>query len=216
MEITFSKLSEYICGCQITGRPYLIGIDGMSAAGKSTFSERLGLAISDMGRTHSIIPMDDLFSPEVHQSENNSLYPGFDMKWIKNDIIDPLKKGVSVSFQRYDKVTKSMAEWRDIPANAIIILEGIFTTGELLGNALDLRLWVECPREKILDRADERSGPGSRDLWEVQWLPAEEAYITREISGSDYDLTIDGTWQGPGAFESISVRNTALKNWLKG
>jgi uridine kinase len=80
------------------------------------------------------------------------------MEWIRSEIIRPIRDSKTVKFRRYDKTTKSMAEVREIPENIIIIFEGIFTTGRLLGDYLDLRLWLDCPRETVLKRGEIRSG----------------------------------------------------------
>ena len=218
MMITFSQLARFICSGQQPGWAYLVGIDGRSASGKSTFSERLGEAIAALGSPYSIIPMDDLFSPDVYEKEAaTSLNPGFDMGWIRSEIIDPLKNGEAVRFQRYDKLTKTMDGWRDIPGKAIIILEGVFTTGRLLGDAHNLRIWLDCPRETLLDRADEREGPGARTVWETKWLPAEDAYIAREKPDSTADLTVDGACKDEAdAFRPVLIRNPLLKNLPQG
>ena len=215
MEIKFSRLASFISANHKAGRPYLVGIDGMSAVGKSTFSERLGQAMAAENLAYSIIPMDDLFSIELHQQEKDSLYPGFDMEWIRSEIISPLKDGKTVKFRRYDKISKSMAEVLEISGNTIIIIEGIFTTGRLLGDYLDLRIWLDCPRETVLERGEIRSGEMRSD-WEGKWLPAEDAYITREASSMTSDLTVDSTWQEKeGMFISTITRNPGLADWLK-
>ena len=215
MEINFSRLASFIGANHKAGHPYLVGVDGMSAAGKSTFSERLGEAIGAENQAYSIIPMDDLFSIELHQQEKDSLYPGFDMEWIRCKVISPLKDGKTVKFRRYDMISKSMAEVREIPENIIIIFDGVFTTGRLLGDYLDLRIWLDCPRETVLERGEIRSGE-PRSAWESKWLPAEDAYITREASLWTSDLTVDSTWQEKESmFRATLIRNPRLADWLK-
>jgi uridine kinase len=206
MIISFSRLADFICDCHKPGCPYILGIDGMSASGKSTFAERLKKAIDARGHDCFIIPMDDLFSPELHR---DTLYPGFDMDRIKSGILDRLKEGKSVGFRRYDKESKAMAGYREIPENAVILFEGVFTTGKLLGDFMDLRIWLDCPREKVLERGEARSG-NPRTEWESKWLPAEDAYMAGEAPFGASDMTVDGAWEGDGEFRAASIRNSLL------
>jgi len=214
LEVSFSRLAGFIGARRKPGQPLLVGIDGMSASGKSTFSGLLGKAMAGANVANCIIPMDDLFSPELHGRVKESLYPGFDMEWIKSGIISPLKNGEMVKFRRYDHINKTMAEVREIPANLIIIFEGVFTTGHILGGYLDLRIWLDCPRDTILERGEKRSGE-PRSSWERKWLPAEDAYIARENPSAASDLVVDSTWQRSSMFRATLIRNTSLSKWLK-
>ena len=214
MIIPFSRLAAFICESHNPGQPYIVGIDGMSASGKSTFARHLKEAIDALGHHCFIIPMDDLVSPELYGNDAGSLYPGFDMERIKSDIVGRLREGKNISYHRYDRESKAMAEWREIPGNAVILLEGVFTTGRLLGDSLDLRIWLDSPRETLLERGEARSGT-PRAKWESKWLPAEDAYIAREAPDGASDMIIDGAWCGNGEFKAVLIRNSRLAERMK-
>ena len=120
-------------------RPFMIGIAGGSASGKSTFSEQLKNALNKSGYEVKELHMDAYFKPEgerpVHHAPftnkeyRDDNYPAaFDLDKLKQDLKNVVQAGES----------------------QIIIIEGLLTLWDReIYNQLDLRLFVEC-------RSDER------------------------------------------------------------
>jgi len=85
-----------------------------------------------------------------------------------------------------------LAEWRDLPPTAFVILEGVSASRAAFRPFLSYTVWIETPREERLRRGLERDGVEARDQWEA-WMAEEDAHIERERPREKADIVIKGT-----------------------
>ncbi|WP_370541796.1 hypothetical protein [Alicyclobacillus sp. SO9] len=71
----------------------------------------------------------------------------------------------------------SLADWHTVPLGGIVIVEGVYSLRKELFDQYDLSIWIDCPRDVRLSRGLERDGEEARDLWENQWMIAEDMYV---------------------------------------
>jgi uridine kinase len=122
------------------GKPFLIGIAGGSASGKSTFCDKLEKELRTLKTT--VFHMDDYFKPESERPCTKAFITGekyiddnhpltIDLEKLIIDVKETVKK-------EYD----------------VIIIEGLLTLwAENIYEMLDLKIYVDCrPDERIVRR----------------------------------------------------------------
>lgn len=173
----------------------IIGVDGCGGAGKSTLANKIKNKFS----TVTIVHMDDFYLPSAQivneHPMNKSVGADFDWKRLLEDVLDPISNGIEGCYKRYDWETDSLAESHTVPANGIVIIEGVYATRQELAELYDLKIWVNCPRETRIKRGIARDGEAARDMWENNWMVAEDMYVESHKPHAFADIIIDGTNQ---------------------
>jgi uridine kinase len=75
----------------------------------------------------------------------------------------------------------------------MVIVEGVYCTRDELASFYDFRIWIACPRELRLARGIARSGESIREVWERDWMVAEDLYIAAQRPQERADLVLDGS-----------------------
>lgn len=156
----------------------VIAIDGPGGAGKSTLAAKISMALGDA----PIIHTDDFASWE------NPL------NWwprLIEQVLEPLSANWPARYQRYDWITKQLAEWHDVQPVQFIVLEGVSASREAFRPYLAFSIWVDTPRDERLRRGLERDGEDARGLWE-QWMAEEDRYVEREDPVKNADVVVSG------------------------
>ncbi|EFI64615.1 MULTISPECIES: uridine kinase family protein [Bacillus cereus group] len=171
----------------------IIGIDGCGGAGKSTLANKIKSNFS----TVTIVHMDDFYLPSAkivnEHPTNKSIGADFDWKRLLQEVLDPISNGIEGCYKRYDWETDSLAESHTVAANGIVIIEGVYATRQELAGMYDLKIWVNCPRETRIKRGIARDGEAARDMWENNWMVAEDMYVEIHKPHEFADFIIDGT-----------------------
>ena len=166
------------------GRPVLVAIDGRGGSGKST----VAATIAEQLPGAIVLHTDDFAF---------GWSGGWDWKRFQAQVLRPVLAGLPATYQRYDWNTDQLAEWHDVPAaTQTLILEGVSSTRLDLGDAWDVTVWVEAPRQVRLTRGLERDGESSRHLWD-QWMAAEEEWIAATCPMDRCDFVVDGSSSPP-------------------
>lgn len=137
--------------------PYIVGISGGSAAGKTMVAglleEKLALY------TPVVIGVDRYFLDKSHLPPDEMEKQNYDIPEALNferlaDDLEILTKGKSVKIPIYDYVTrKALAEKEAIKPSRLIIVEGILLFHpEILKPFLDFTIFVHANREERLRR----------------------------------------------------------------
>ncbi|MDP1417653.1 NB-ARC domain-containing protein [Peribacillus simplex] len=173
---------------------YILAIDGRGGSGKSTLASSIQAEFPGSAVVH----MDDFYLPS---SDRVQLPPsqkriGADYDWerVYNQILKPLTSGEKEArYQRYDWETDTMAEWHEVPAGGLVIIEGTYSIREEWAGYHDFTIWVECPRDQRLKRGLERDGEDARQMWEDNWMVQEDLYVGVQMPQERANLIVDGT-----------------------
>lgn len=157
----------------------LVAIDGAGGAGKST----LAASIAEQLDSARIVCLDDFARPSA---------PGWDRDRFRRQVLSPLLAGQNACYQRWDWPTDAGAEWHRVPADSIVIIEGVSSTRSELGDCWDLTIWVDTPRSIRLERGLQRDGEAMRSQWTEVWMPEEDAYVAAQRPAERADLLING------------------------
>lgn len=170
----------------------LIGIDGCGGSGKTTFANLMKEACSSV----TVVHMDDFYLPSSQiikaQPANKPIGADFDWKSVLINILIPVSRNIEGAYQRYDWETDSLAEWHNVPVGGIVIIEGVYSIRKELANIYDLTIWVDCPREIRLRRGLNRDGEEARQLWENNWMVAEDLYVKHHQPMERADIVVKG------------------------
>jgi uridine kinase len=143
---TFAALAARILARPAQCGPVrLVAIDGPGGAGKSTFAARLADALGQVRVVHT----DDF------ASWDNPL------NWwprLEQQVLQPLGAGRTGRFQRYDWDRRALAEWHEVPAVGVLILEGVSSARRAVAERLTYVVWIQADPEVRLRRGLERDG----------------------------------------------------------
>ncbi|MCX7921192.1 MAG: uridine kinase [Clostridia bacterium] len=171
----------------------LVGIDGCGGSGKSTFAKKL----ADLSPAIMLVHMDDFYLPSnlIIKGDAYTKPIGADFDWprLRDQLLDPISAEKNGVYQRYDWCTDTIAEWHLVPTGGIVLVEGVYSTRQELSHYYDFKVWVDCPSEIRLARGIQRDGEASRELWEKNWMVAENKYVEEHRPFERADLVIDGS-----------------------
>ena len=170
-------------------KPYLVGIAGGSASGKSSFIEDLRNALPNNSVT--VVSQDNYYFPKEKQQKDENGWINFDLPTaIDRDLflqdLEKLCSGESIetteyTFNNNDKDQNII----QISPRPIIIMEGLFVFHyEEIREKLDLRIYIDVQEQIKLHRRlkrdkEERGYPEDevRYQWEHHVIPSYKKYL---------------------------------------
>jgi uridine kinase len=183
--VTLDELTAWVAGlAPSAGGTAVLAVDGPSGSGKSTLAVALGARTGG-----TVVQMDDL-------------YPGWDgladavprvVEWI----LRPLSHNGSARYRRYDWVENRYAEWHDVGAPALVVLEGVASGATACAPHLAGLVWVEAERDERFRRGIARDGEAYLPHWQ-RWALQEEAHFARERTRERADVVLDAGQTPPG------------------
>lgn len=175
--VEYSDLAEWLHE-HAGGRPILVAVDGHGGSGKSTFAQRL----AELEPKAQLVHTDDFAL---------GITDGLDAQRLRSHVIEPLSRGASARYQRFDWPSQELAEWHELTPDGIVIVEGVSSLRREFGDVWNLSVWVEADRSTCLRRGLQRDGEDALPLWQA-WLAEEDRYIARDNPRSKADLVVDG------------------------
>ena len=160
------------------GNTRIVAIDGPGGAGKTTFAARLAHALGEA----QIIHTDDFASWE-HQFDWSPR--------LLADVIEPLRVGRAGRYRRYDWAGRALAEWHEVPAAPVLLVEGVGAGRREFATALAFVAWIETPPEVRLARGIERDGENMRAFWN-QWIAGERRHFAQDRTRDRTSLVVCG------------------------
>ena len=170
----------------------VVGIDGCGGSGKSTLAD----AMRRLDPSIAIVPMDDFYrrlQPTTPPAFPDEVGAQIDWRRLVRQVLEPLARGEPGRYQRFDWNSQALAEWHKVPPGVLVLIEGVYATRSALAPLLDLRIWVETPRDVSAERGIARDGELSRDWWLTHWLADERRYVAHERPARTADVIVDGT-----------------------
>ncbi len=170
-------------------KPYLVGITGGSASGKTRFLNQLGEMFSR--EEVCVLSQDNYYKSAQEQIRdeqghiNYDLPEGLDLDDFRNDIFK-LSQGEVVKRREYRfQHEEQRGEWMEFRPAPIVIIEGLFIFyRDDIFNQFDLKIFIDAQDEIKLNRrlsrdTAERNIPADFVLyqWENHVMPAYRQYL---------------------------------------
>lgn len=158
--------------------PDIVGIDGCGGAGKSSLAAAVSAALGGV----PVVPTDDFASWE----DPIGWWPR-----LIDQVLEPLALGHSAKYQRYDWQRRTLAEWRTVPCEPVILVEGVTATRRAFRPYLTFAVWVETARTERLRRGLQRDGDAMAAQW-AAWMDEEDRYVADERPDLHADAVVRG------------------------
>jgi uridine kinase len=186
-----------------------VAIDGFTAAGKTSLGHELARELSGRGRPVLRASLDDFKRPwsERHLYDRTSgegyYRNAFDREAACRLLLDPSSPTADgmVALCSIDPLTQvdHSATKVAMPANGVLIVDGVFSYRPEINSYWDLRIWVEIDAELSISRglardADINGTPEEAEaLHRDRYLVGEQVYISEVDPRALVDVIIDNT-----------------------
>ena len=167
--------------------PLIIAIDGRCASGKSTLAAYLKETLHC-----NVIPMDHFFlQPHMRTSQRLSQPGGnVDYERFLSEVLIPLTKGGSFSYQPYNCQKQSLDEGIKVTPTVITVIEGSYSCHPYLQDYYDLKIFLSTSPDKQRLRIKERNGEDGWKIFQGKWIPLEELYFNNLEISQECDIHI--------------------------
>lgn len=212
-----NRLARYIAGFS-PPHPLRAGIDGRTAAGKTSIADELVAPLEKLGRTVIRVEIDEFHHPLAIRRGQHELPPwqqyyldSYDHAAIRNELLLPLGPGGDRRYRRaiLDSLhdTAVDAPSRLAPPDAVILIDGVFLFRPELDDLWDLRIHVDVDAGDSL-----RRGP-DRDLaWMDSIEAAEAKYHSTYIPAEDhYDALVKPQHRADVVVDNRELANPRLR-----
>lgn len=191
MQEIVHELISHITSIPNEERPYLVAIDGLSGAGKTTFVKKLDHELKNQKYQTFIFHTDN------HIVEKNSRYLTGNEEWYEYYYLQwDVNLLTSILFERlhqncrmlnlpfYDKENDDHSiKPVMIEPESVVLIEGIFLQRKEWRNFFDFTIFIDCPRnvrfERVLKR-DQYIGDyeAIQSKYKRRYWPGEDYYVS--------------------------------------
>jgi uridine kinase len=178
-----------------------VAVDGLTAAGKTSFGHELADALSRVGRPVLRASLDDFKRPwaERHRydRESGSGYyrNAFDYDALSRLLLEPFAAAdaAGCALCSIDPLTQvdHSTERTPVEPTAVLVVDGVFALRRELDRHWDYRIWLDVPEDASLSRGRARDGAVAGHLHETRYLPAERLYLAEADPMQRADAVID-------------------------
>ena len=202
-EITKSILFQY-SGRTNINRPFLVAIDGLSGAGKTTLIKRIESEIRSNDYKVMIIHIDDHIVKRNKRYDTGYeewyeyYYLQWDVEMLVNHLFETLhNNSLELVLPYYNHSTDSFTtKQTPIPSDAIVLIEGIFLQRKEWQSFYDYIIFLDCPREIRYKRVLERDSyigdyQARLDKYKRRYWPGEDHYMKEVKPIENADVVID-------------------------
>jgi uridine kinase len=172
LEPLVAALASHATGLE---RPYVVAVDGRSAAGKTMLAAALGERLEA-----TVIAGDDFYAGGTQvRSERPAALVSACTDWREQRIVlEALRSGQDASWHAFDwdvfdgRACEALTTASPSP---FVILEGVYAARPELADLIDLAVLVRVDEGVRAARFDAREG--AIGPWERQWHAAEDYYF---------------------------------------
>jgi uridine kinase len=187
--------------------PVRIAIDGVDAAGKTTFADELAPAIEALGRPVIRASVDGFHNPAATRYRQGALSPegyfhdSFNYPALIEALLQPLGPDGSLAFRRAvfdfrtDKAVDAPLERAE--PNSILLLDGVFLLRPELRTYFDFSIFLRADFSVTIARAEQRdlellgSIEEVRRRYRERYVPGQQLYLNAVRPEQLASLVID-------------------------
>jgi uridine kinase len=166
----------------------VVGVDGHSGAGKSTFAEALAR------RVGAALVRGDDFYRVMDDGERAGLSPAegveryYDWQRLRDQVLTVVRAGATARYRPYDWHTGHLAAHYVTVQAAAIVVDGLFVSRRELRAFVDHAILIDSPaivrRRRQIDRAD------ASNEWLERWDAAERYFFEQIRPPATFDMVV--------------------------
>jgi uridine kinase len=207
--------------------PPRIAVDGLDAAGKSTFADDLVPFVELHGRAAIRVSMDGFHRPAAERYRQGELSPegcyrdSFDTEAFIRGVLEPLGPRGSLAYRTavfdVERDAPAAAPVQIASAGAVLLVDGVFLLRPELRPHWEFAIFVDTHPEEILRRALARdtdrfgSEEAVRERYEKRYLPAQDLYSSEVDPRRVADVVVENTDPATPFVTRASQRALALE-----
>tara|TARA_B100000212_G_scaffold126127_1_gene94559 strand:+ start:2049 stop:2732 length:684 start_codon:yes stop_codon:yes gene_type:complete len=194
--------------------PVRVGIDGMSASGKTRLADELAETLRTMKRSVFRTGLDGFHNPpEIRHrrgplSIEGYIEDSFDYRSVREEVLVPLGPDGNGQFREknfdYRTEHREQTSPTQVRPDSILLFEGVMLFNEELVNCFDYRILVECSEEEIMKRARIRDLEHFQSLnlleekYSQRFLPGQRMYLSKNQPNQRADAILgNDDWNSP-------------------
>ena len=186
--------------------PVRVAVDGPPAAGKTTLADELALLLRSRGREVIRASTEGFHLPRAQRyrrgefSAEANYHDSFDYDMLCRVLLDPLGPDGDRRYRRavYDVGTDTAVSppATTAPADAVLLLDGVFLLRPELAGRWDLSIFVSAAFERIVDRARIRdlarlgSAAEVERRFRTRYIPAQKLYFAAASPADHADIIV--------------------------
>jgi uridine kinase len=182
-----------------------LAVDGPDGAGKTRFADELATAFARAGFAFFRASVDDFHQPREHRyragrfSSEGYYRDAFDYSLVRRVLLEPFRLGGSTGFQLrgFDLLRDAPveSEWVTGPADAILIVDGVFLNRAELRGAWNYSIWLDADSKVRLARMVERDGadPSPKAESNTRYSEAQRLYVRDAHPNTTASAIVDNT-----------------------
>lgn len=185
----------------------LVGIDGFTAAGKTSFGHELAGRIAASGRPVLRSTLDDFKNPwkdrHLYDRESGEGYyrNAYDYASARRLLLDPCRnpEATSCALCSIDPLTQEnhAAETTPLAPDSVLIVDGVFAFRPEIDAYWDFRVWMDVDAELSVRRGAARdqdwAGSDAEAIHRDRYLVAERLYLGEVDPLPGMDAVVDNT-----------------------
>ncbi|MFE5487373.1 DUF6924 domain-containing protein [Streptomyces sp. NPDC056527] len=185
----------------------LVGIDGFTAAGKTSFGHELAERIAGAGRPVLRATLDDFKKPwkdrHLYDRESGEGYyrNAYDYERVRSLLLDPVRspEADSCALCGIDPLTQidHSAQRTPLAPDAVLVVDGVFAFRPEIDDYWDYRVWLDVDAELSVRRGAERdqnwAGSDAEAIHRDRYLVAERIYLAEVDPLPRMDVLVDNT-----------------------
>ncbi|MFI6230149.1 uridylate kinase [Micromonospora echinospora] len=192
-------------GSVAVAHPTRVAVDGPPAAGKTTLADELAVVLREQGRHVVRATIDDFLFPRARRyprgeySAEGCYFDAHDHDALNRVLLDPLGPDGDRRFQHavYDRATDTASSppVTTVPADAVLVFDGVFLMRPELIDRWDLRIFVSTALAETVDRAVVRehrvsSRADVERRWRERYIPAQQVYFAMVRPTDHVDIVV--------------------------
>ena len=178
------------------GQRFILGIDGLSRAGKTTFTNRMKQLLEERMISLCLFHIDDFIVDKEkryntgHEEWVEYYCLQWDVEWLKNHFFTKIKECDELILPLYDH-SSDKQKWQlsSVPPASLIIIEGVFLQRKEWRNFFDYMIYLDSSREIRFDR-ESKTTQRNIDKFKNRYWKAEEYYLKIANPLEQADLVI--------------------------
>ncbi|GAA1413139.1 uridylate kinase [Catellatospora coxensis] len=198
------RLAEAV-GSVTVAHPTRVAVDGPPAAGKTTLADELAALLRTRGRDVIRATIDDFVFPRAQRyprgeySAEGCYFDAHDHAALNRVLLDPLGPAGDRRCQTavYDHAADTVLSppVTTVPADAVLVFDGVFLMRPELIDRWDLRIFVSTALDRTVERALIRergvSSPAAVERrWRERYLPAQQLYFATARPTDHVDIIV--------------------------